>query len=73
MSHLPVSERLTLIETRLRKEINAQLTDALLPVSHESFVDDNQIEEEKEKFGDTLRSSTIQQEEDDGKLVDLVG
>jgi hypothetical protein len=42
-------------------------------VSHESFVDDNQIEEEKEKFGDTLRSSTIQQEEDDGKLVDLVG
>lgn len=57
-----ISERLTVIQTRLRQQVDAQLNNAEL-------IPDPVEEEEKmiaeERFGDSLRSSKIQQEEDD--------
>ena len=67
MASETISERLTVIQTRLRQQVDAQLNTA-------EFVRDPVEEEEKmvaqEQFGDSLRSSTIQQEEDEDKFVD---
>lgn len=62
MASVTISERLTVIQTRLRQQVDAQLNNAEL-------IPDPVEEEEKmiaeERFGDSLRSSKIQQEEDD--------
>ena len=67
MASETISERLTVIQTRLRQQVDAQLNTA-------EFARDPVEEEEKmvaqEQFGDSLRSSTIQQEEDEDKFVD---
>ena len=69
MASETISERLTVIQTRLRQQVDAQLNTA-------EFVRDPVEEEEKmvaqEKFGDSLRSSTIQHEEEEDKFVDQI-